>query len=463
VNPSTQAITAALGALIGCCSVPFHSETRKLSVISNPSVTIGFGWVLIIFTMLIWLDSAAFFIIQNSRALVEGTWGGSGMLWRNAFVHLGAALLAGWWLEKRRSLTPAAWAFIILAVASWFVNAKFTLWLGGTLYPAGVSLYSTCLVAFPAYLLAKGSHERRTLLAAVQYAVAGWMGSRMGIGMAENLQAVPAAFILVATVLVGVAFGYPFFKHRLREIGACAALLSIAVGLSSGRTAPIRDYSIDHGREVYLSEGCIHCHSRYVRPHAADQIMWGPYVSYQEALKENPPLFGNRQQGPDLLNVGLRRSRAWMKQHFIDPRSLAPGSAMPNYAYLFKDERGQVLLEYLMQPHGAFDERYQTVQAWQLPPETPSGDMEHRWQLYQNHCVMFHGDTGHGQGPVGRKLDRAPANLRDGPFVYSADRAAIPNIIKFGVMGTDMPGHEYLSNEDIAALTAYVNCLRTTH
>ena len=35
-------------------------------------------------------------------------------------------------------------------------------------------------------------------------------------------------------------------------------------------------------------------------------------------------------------------------------------------------------------------------------------------------------------------------------------RAELARIIKFGIMGTDMPGHEYLSNSDVASLVRFM-------
>ena len=42
-----------------------------------------------------------------------------------------------------------------------------------------------------------------------------------------------------------------------------------------------------------------------------------------EMLKEEPPLPGNRRQGPDLQNVGNRRSPRWDRLDLPAPRTLA--------------------------------------------------------------------------------------------------------------------------------------------
>jgi cytochrome c oxidase cbb3-type subunit 2 len=103
------------------------------------------------------------------------------------------------------------------------------------------------------------------------------------------------------------------------------------------------------GREVYVSEGCIHCHSQYVRPVGEDQALWGPPTAVETALSQAPVLIGNRRHGPDLANVGLRRDSSWNRLNLIEPSALVPGSRMPSYRHLFEGDarRGEALLAYL--------------------------------------------------------------------------------------------------------------------
>ena len=103
------------------------------------------------------------------------------------------------------------------------------------------------------------------------------------------------------------------------------------------------------GREVYVSEGCIHCHSQYVRPVGEDRALWGSPTSVESALSQIPVLIGNRRQGPDLANVGTRRNSGWNRLHLMEPSALVPGSRMPSYRHLFEGDglRGEALLAYL--------------------------------------------------------------------------------------------------------------------
>src|SRR4051812_34286964 len=123
-------------------------------------------------------------------------------------------------------------------------------------------------------------------------------------------------------------------------------ILLLGVVLLAPAAAQDREL-IRRGREVYISEGCIHCHSQYVRPGTADEERWGPARPLAESEQQRPPLFGNRRQGPDLQNVGARRTTEWLRQHLIAPRDVTPGSRMPAYAHLFRPDtanRGEALV-----------------------------------------------------------------------------------------------------------------------
>lgn len=108
---------------------------------------------------------------------------------------------------------------------------------------------------------------------------------------------------------------------------------------------------VEVGRQVYISEGCIHCHSQFVRPVGVDTELWGTPTTVEQALSQKPVLIGNRRQGPDLATVGDRRSSEWNRLHLQNPRKLSPGSRMPAYPHLFEGngERGKALLAYLDQ------------------------------------------------------------------------------------------------------------------
>ena len=99
-------------------------------------------------------------------------------------------------------MIPAlAWA--ILAAASLTVNIESSRHLAGWLYPAGVSLYSAALVAWPGWFSGADGMRQAGWRAAWLFAIAGWFGSANGIGMAQTLQQVPPAFVAGAAWYLG--------------------------------------------------------------------------------------------------------------------------------------------------------------------------------------------------------------------------------------------------------------------
>lgn len=126
-------------------------------------------------------------------------------------------------------------------------------------------------------------------------------------------------------------------------IGVLAGLGSSLIEDSTGTMD-----SVKYGQVVYVREGCVHCHSQYVRPLAVDTDRYGPVSKLPDGDGE-VVLIGNRRQGPDLSNVVLRRPRIWNRVHLIDPQSISPSSRMPSYAHLFDGDaqEGEALLDYL--------------------------------------------------------------------------------------------------------------------
>lgn len=245
----------------------------------------------------------------------------------------------------------------------------------------------------------------------------------------------------------------------------------LLLGLLVGSTAVAQDQGlIQRGREVYIAEGCIHCHSQYVRPDTTDVIRWGPVRSLAEIEAEKPPLIGNRRQGPDLLNVGARRTAEWQRLHLQFPRALTPGSRMPAYAHLFRPPAqgaGEALVAYL-QSLGADTgpERWEAAREWR-PAKAAPLSLDRVQRLYEENCASCHGAGGRGDGPLAGQLSRPPRNLTQAAWIYfsrlasgDAERLALARIIKFGLPGGNMAGREYLGDAEITALAAYVQALR---
>jgi len=88
------------------------------------------------------------------------------------------------------------------------------------------------------------------------------------------------------------------------------------------------------GRDLYIREGCVSCHSQMVRPFRAETERYGHYSVAGEFIYDRPFLWGSKRTGPDLHRVGGRYSDDWHRAHLINPRDVVPESIMPGYPWL---------------------------------------------------------------------------------------------------------------------------------
>lgn len=114
------------------------------------------------------------------------------------------------------------------------------------------------------------------------------------------------------------------------------------------------------GRDVYISEGCVYCHSQQVRDEQNGTDIergWGTRRTVaRDYLFENPPLLGTSRIGPDLANVGsakwrnepadedakfkpAKRDATWQLLHLYAPTTVVKESTMPPYRYLFEKRK----------------------------------------------------------------------------------------------------------------------------
>lgn len=130
-----------------------------------------------------------------------------------------------------------------------------------------------------------------------------------------------------------------------------AALMIVvmpAIQLQASVRAPagLEPYSEEaaRGREVYISLGCVYCHSQQPRdpslgPDGARG--WGRASVPADYVYDQPHLLGTMRTGPDLLNIGARQpSVDWHLVHLFNPRAVSPGSTMPSYPFLFETRPG---------------------------------------------------------------------------------------------------------------------------
>jgi len=92
------------------------------------------------------------------------------------------------------------------------------------------------------------------------------------------------------------------------------------------------------GRDIYIREGCLGCHSQMVRPFRSETERYGEYSKAGEFVYDHPFLWGSKRTGPDLHRVGGKYPDAWHYNHMDDPRSVSPGSIMPRYSWLLSQK-----------------------------------------------------------------------------------------------------------------------------
>jgi cytochrome c oxidase cbb3-type subunit II len=88
------------------------------------------------------------------------------------------------------------------------------------------------------------------------------------------------------------------------------------------------------GRDIYIREGCVGCHSQMIRPLRSETERYGHYSVAGESVFDHPFLWGSKRTGPDLARVGGRYSDDWHRIHLRNPRDVVPESNMPAYAFL---------------------------------------------------------------------------------------------------------------------------------
>ena len=99
------------------------------------------------------------------------------------------------------------------------------------------------------------------------------------------------------------------------------------------------------GRDLYIREGCVGCHSQMIRPFRSEVERYGDYSKAGEFVYDHPFLWGSKRTGPDLAREGVTgkpfnggRSDDWHFNHMYNPQGLNEKSIMPRYQWLIKSE-----------------------------------------------------------------------------------------------------------------------------
>jgi cytochrome c oxidase cbb3-type subunit I/II len=99
------------------------------------------------------------------------------------------------------------------------------------------------------------------------------------------------------------------------------------------------------GRDIYIREGCVGCHSQMIRPFRHEVERYGDYSKAGEYVYDHPFLWGSKRTGPDLHRLGGKYSDNWHFNHMYDPQSTSSGSIMPRYPWLITNELDKSSIE----------------------------------------------------------------------------------------------------------------------
>src|SRR6185312_5151885 len=231
-------------------------------------------------------------------------------------------------------------------------------------------------------------------------------------------------------------------------IALVAAATSSAVLFLPAMTAPTRPSDIfrprtaleNQGRIIYIRNGCIGCHTQYMRPSDWNYTQMrvaqaGDYIA------DSPHLLGSERTGPDLSQEGGMHPDDWHLAHFTDPRFTRPVSIMPDFSFLNSSQM-TALIAYIQSLGGKMaDERMARQRHWKqqllaayqrgaddnveflhahVPPQwmhlpnpyppTPASLARGQF-VYQQECIWCHGEVGDGNGPAARYLNPKPFNF----------------------------------------------------
>ena len=151
----------------------------------------------------------------------------------------------------------------------------------------------------------------------------------------------PVQFMLLSTVAILIG-------------GLVQILPTILVKSNIPTIAAVKPYTPLElqGRDLYIREGCVSCHSQMIRPFRSEVERYGEYSKAGEFVYDHPFLWGSKRTGPDLAREGVKgkpfnggRDDVWHFNHLYDPQSISPGSLMPRYQWLVQNKLDNSLIQ----------------------------------------------------------------------------------------------------------------------
>jgi len=224
----------------------------------------------------------------------------------------------------------------------------------------------------------------------------------------------------------------------------------------------------ERGRQIFMQEGCWHCHTQFVRPSGEEPRRYGPPPMAMEHVDELPQLYGTRRVGQDLSRVAGKYSDDWHLAHFYNPRTVVPWSVMPGFPWLYEEqadetvvptEDAKALVAYVqsigraVQPEMEARERtYRENFRISTPPPATRSLRDRGEQLFQRECIGCHGALGDGVGDAADFLQPLPADLT----VVDPKPAYVFEVLSLGIPGTSMPHFRQYHEQDRWAIAMYV-------
>lgn len=181
------------------------------------------------------------------------------------------------------------------------------------------------------------------------------------------------------------------------------------------------------GRDLYIREGCVSCHSQMVRPFRSEVERYGEYSKAGEYVYDHPFLWGSKRTGPDLHRVGGKYSDSWHFNHMYDPQSTSPGSIMPAYQWLITDPLDRSLTETKMRAMVKLGVPYtdQEIENAQVNMDKQASKIQEN--LYQDPSFK-----------ESYEADKRAASVKGEDFVEMKDREIVALIAYLQRLGTDI-------------------------
>ena len=220
-----------------------------------------------------------------------------------------------------KSFTPEGQLkFQFLETVTNIIPMYITRSVGGALYLAGALLmiYNLYKTSKQGTFIANEEAEAAPLVKAVKPGREYWH---------RLLERKPVTMLVLSLIVVGIG-------------GIMELVPTFLVKSNIPTIASVKPYTPLElqGRDIYVREGCYTCHSQMIRPFRDEVARYGEYSKAGEFVYDHPFQWGSKRTGPDLAREGGKYPDSWHYNHMYDPRSMSPGSIMPQYVWLLDNK-----------------------------------------------------------------------------------------------------------------------------